>query len=240
MDGVIESIIGDLRGRGYLVRRARPGARIPRITEACEAVGLRRLTARPGQTAEAEIFIQVFSPAALGAAACEREAAAIAAAVAAGLGSIPACACQGEECAYDGQGDFSTLRLTMTLPVRLDGDGAAVGQPALILENGRQVATAARWSAAAKQTAEPVYAFGESDPVGISTGETQYTLTLSEIQATEGSVNLALLTNFSLAAPLGEGTVLYEGCTWREFKQVESEGGITIQAVAAAVKRREA
>lgn len=242
MDGIIGDVICGLQAAGFRVRRARPGARIPRITACCEAVGLHRLVARPGGSAEAELFIQVFSPTALGAGECEREAAAVAAAVAGGLETIPACVCQGSECAYDGAGDFFTLRLTMTLPVRLGEGGATpdkAKEPGVILADGQAVATVAQWTATVKQTAEPVYAFGENTPVGISVGEVQYNLTLKGILPAEGQTNLALLEQFSLAVQRGNGTVTYNGCTWREFRQVETETGTTIQAEAAAASRVE-
>lgn len=239
MDGIVTNVISGLQLAGFQVRRARPGSRIPRVTACCEAVGLHSLTVRPGGTADAELFIQVFSPAAQGAGACEREAAGIAAAVANGLGTIPACTCKGTECTYDGAGDFFTMRLTMTLPIRLEEDGAAPGQPAVILSGGVQVATVAKWTATVQQSVEPLYAIGVNTPVGLSAGEVQYVLALEGILPAEGQVGLALLREFSLVTRQGSSTVTFDGCTWRKLKQVETENGTVIQAEAMAVSRTE-
>lgn len=239
MDGIITSVISGLRLAGFQVRRARPGVRMPKVTACCEMVGLRGLTVRPGGAAEAELFIQVFSPAAQGAQACEQEAAAVAAAVAGGLGTIPACTCLGSECVYDGTGDFFTLRLTMTLPVYLEEGGAMPGQPAVIFSNGVQVAVVSKWTATAQQTVIPLYAFGENAPVGVSAGEMQYILTLEGILPVSEQVGLALLKQFSLVTQQKSGTVTYDGCTWRKFQQVETEHGTVIQAEAMAVSRAE-
>lgn len=240
MDGIIQCIIHGLEDIGIPARRARPGARTPRITEPCAAVGLRRFTAKIGTAVEAELFIQIYTPPALGAAACEQTAASVAAAVAGGLGLLPPCTCRGEECTYDGRGDFFTLRLTMTLPVRLGDEGVSLEQPGTILCNGAVVATVAQWTARVQQTVDPVYAFGENAPVGLSTGTLCYILTLKDVTPARGQNNLAAMKQFSVSLPTQNGAIVYSGCVWREFVQVETETGTSIQAEAAASARGEA
>lgn len=236
MDAIVTKLIEGLEDQGFLVRRARPWVRAPRVTASCGVLGIQTLTVKPGGEGEAVLFLQVYGPGKSGAAACEQAAEAMASALAAGLGQgIPPLSSEAGECGYDGAGDFFTKRLTISMAVDLGSQGASFRSPAVLKNGETTAALVTQWKAEAKQTAEPVYGIGVSEPVGTVTGRRFYELELAGILPQNGQKPESL-TEFSLEIP---GAARYTGCTWRSYTQAESAAGTTRKGLALARGRQE-
>ena len=237
MDAIVTKLIEGLEAKGFLVRKARPWVRAPRVTACCGAMGVQKLTIKPGGEGEAVLFLQVYGPGKAGAEACEQAAEAMASALAAGLGEgIPPLSSEAGECGYDGMGDFFTKRLTMTVAVDQGGQGVSLQSPAVLKSGTVTAALATGWRVEAKQSAEPVYGFGVAEPVGTVTGQRAYELELEGILPQNGQ-DPQSLAEFSLEVP---GGIQYTGCTWRSFTQEKTAAGITRKGLALARGRQEA
>ena len=237
MDAIITKLIEGLEAKGFLVRRARPWVRAPRVTASCGVLGIQKLTVKPGGEGDAVLFLQVYGPGKAGAAACEQAAEAMASALASGLGQgIPPLSSVAGECGYDGAGDFFAKRLTISLTVDLGSQGASLRSPAVLKNGTTTAALVTGWKVEAKQTAEPVYGFGVAEPVGTVTGRRYYELELSGILAQNGQ-NPGGLAEFTLELPQG---TKYTGCTWRSFTREETSEGTALSGKALARGRQEA
>lgn len=236
MDAIVTKLIDGLEDQGFLVRKARPWVRAPRVTACCGAMGVQELAIKPGGEGEAVLFLQVYGPGKAGAEACERAAEAMASALAAGLGEgIPPLSSVAGECSYDGIGDFFTKRLTITAAVDLRGQGASLRSPAALKNGGVTAALVTGWKVEAKQSAEPVYGFGAAEPVGTVTGKRTYELEVEGILPQNGQ-DPESLAEFSLEIP---GGIRYTGCTWRSFTWAKTAAGITRKGLALARGRQE-
>lgn len=237
MDAVITGILTGLREKGFLVRRARPWARGPKVTASCAALGLQKLTLNPGGQGEALLFLQVFGPGREGAEACEGAAAQLAAALEGGLSTaVPPLSVQMGECGYDGAGDFFSLRLTLTAAVLRKNGALRLRSPAQLKTGDTTAALVFQWSAVTLQEAEPLYGFGEDTAVAAATGRKRYELELTGILP-QGSQQPELLTDFMLELP---DSVRYTGCTWQSFTRREGPSGLCLSGRALARNRQEA
>ena len=236
MDAIVTKLIEGLEAKGFLVRKARPWVRAPRVTASCGVLGIQRLTVKPGGEGEAVLFLQVYGPGKSGAAACEQAAEDMASALASGLGQgIPPLSSVAGECSYDGAGDFFTKRLTVSMTVDLGSQGASLRSPAVLKNGTATAALVTQWKAEAKQTAEPVYGFGVAEPVGTVNGRRYYELELLGLLPQNGQKPEGL-TEFSLEIP---GVATYTGCTWRSFIREETSEGTALSGKALARGRQE-
>lgn len=236
MDAIITALIQGLQAKGFPVRRAKPWVRSPRVTACCGVVGIQKLTVRPGGRGEAVLYLQVYGPGKSGAQACEAAAEAMASALAAGLGeAVPPLTSVAGECGYDGAGDFFSKRLTVTMAVDLGSQGAALRSPAVLKTGEVTAALVTEWTAEARQTAEPLYGFGDGQAVGTVTGRRSYVLELKGILPQNGQ-DPESLAEFTLEIP---GEVQYTGCTWQRFTRAETAEGVSRSGDVLARARQE-
>ena len=160
----------------------------------------------------------------------------MASALAAGLGeAVPPLTSVAGECGYDGAGDFFSKRLTVTMAVDLDSQGAALRSPAVLKTGEVTAALVTEWTAEARQTAEPLYGFGDGQAVGTVTGRRSYVLELKGILPQNGQ-DPESLAEFTLEIP---GEVQYTGCTWQRFTRAETAEGVSRSGDVLARARQE-
>ena len=132
MDRMIAAIIRAITAAGMHAVKAFPQGGMPALTKPCTAVGLLRAkgaertgfsylgvqetadgTRTPlyGKSLEAEIYLQLFCPRALGASACMQEAERLAAVLAAPIAGVRLGAFTVEACRYDAVSDCYQCRL---------------------------------------------------------------------------------------------------------------------------------
>ena len=109
---------------------------------------------------------------------------------------------------------------------------------------GRKVAVVQSYTAKASKTSQSVEAFGESEPVAILPGQTQYSLTLKRLYATDEAIsdgiNFYDLADFSLVICKPDRKVIYSGCQWGSIAEEGQLGAMGAESVnVLAAKRME-
>ena len=100
------------------------------------------------------------------------------------------------------------------------------------------------YMAKASKTSQSVEAFGESEPVAILPGQTQYSLTLKRLYATDEAIsdgiNFYDLADFSLVICKPDRKVIYSGCQWGSIADEGQLGAMVAESVnVLAAKRME-
>ena len=109
---------------------------------------------------------------------------------------------------------------------------------------GRKGAVGQSYTAKASKTSQSVEAFGESEPVAILPGQTQYSLTLKRLYATDEAIsdgiNFYDLADFSLVICKPDRKVIYSGCQWGSIAEEGQLGAMVAESVnVLAAKRME-
>ena len=107
---------------------------------------------------------------------------------------------------------------------------------------GRKVAVVQSYTAKASKTSQSVEAFGESEPVAILPGQTQYSLTLKRLYATDEAIsdgiNFYDLADFSLVICKPDRKVIYSGCQWSNISEQGELNAMVAEKVTVVASKR--
>ena len=101
--------------------------------------------------------------------------------------------------------------------------------------DGVRVAVVQSYKVTASRESKAIYAFGQSEPVTTIRGQSQYTLELTRIYATDEAIrdglSFADMGEFSLVICKPDRKVIYSSCQW-------SAGGNVLEKVTVEAGRR--
>ena len=108
--------------------------------------------------------------------------------------------------------------------------------------NGTRVAVVQSYQVTAKQTSQTIDAFGQAEPVATIRGQTQYTLSLSRLYATDEALRDGIsfidLDDFNLVICKPDRKVIYSGCQWSSLSEHAEVGGMVLEEVQITATRR--
>ena len=108
--------------------------------------------------------------------------------------------------------------------------------------NGTRVAVVQSYQVTAKQTSQTIEAFGQAEPVATIRGQTQYTLSLSRLYATDEALRDGIsfidLDDFNLVICKPDRKVIYSGCQWSSLSEHAEVGGMVLEEVQITAPRR--
>jgi hypothetical protein len=108
--------------------------------------------------------------------------------------------------------------------------------------NGTRVAVVQSYQVTAKRTSQTVEAFGQEEPVATIRGQTQYTLHLSRLYATDEAlrdgISFVDLDDFNLVICKPDRKVIYSGCQWSSLDESAEVGGMVLEEVQITATRR--
>ena len=108
--------------------------------------------------------------------------------------------------------------------------------------NGTRVAVVQSYQVTAKQTSQTIEAFGQAEPVATIRGQTQYTLSLSRLYATDEALRDGIsfidLDDFNLVICKPDRKIIYSGCQWSSLSEHAEVGGMVLEEVQITATRR--
>ena len=108
--------------------------------------------------------------------------------------------------------------------------------------DGKKVAVVQSYQVTAKQTSQTIEAFGQAEPVATIRGQTQYTLSLSRLYATDEALRDGIsfidLDDFNLVICKPDRKVIYSGCQWSSLSEHAEVGGMVLEEVQITATRR--
>lgn len=110
--------------------------------------------------------------------------------------------------------------------------------------DGVKVAVVQSYTAKSSQSSSTVEAFGESEPVATIRGQTQHTIELTRLYATDESISDGLnfhdLEDFSLVICKPDRKIIYSDCQWSDINEAGTLGAtVTEKITVVATKRLE-
>ena len=98
------------------------------------------------------------------------------------------------------------------------------------------------YTAKASKTSQSVEAFGESEPVAILPGQTQYSLTLKRLYATDEAIsdgiNFYDLADFSLVICKPDRKIIYSDCQWSAIQEEGQLNAMVAEKVTVVASKR--
>ena len=108
--------------------------------------------------------------------------------------------------------------------------------------NGTRVAVVQSYQVTAKQTSQTIEAFGQAEPLATIRGQTQCTLSLSRLYATDEALRDGIsfidLDDFNLVICKPDRKVIYSGCQWSSLSEHAEVGGMVLEEVQITATRR--
>jgi len=108
--------------------------------------------------------------------------------------------------------------------------------------DGKKVAVVQSYTARAARTSQVVEAFGEEEPVATIPGNSQYTLELTRLYATDDAIKDGIdfyaMQEFSLVICKPDRKVIYTGCNWSEIREEGKLGAMVAEKVSVMAKKR--
>ena len=108
--------------------------------------------------------------------------------------------------------------------------------------DGVRVAVVQSYKVTASRESKAIYAFGQSEPVTTIRGQSQYTLELTRIYATDEAIrdglSFADMGEFSLVFCEPATTEIYTGCQWKSLQESAEVGGNVLEKVTVEAGRR--
>ncbi len=108
--------------------------------------------------------------------------------------------------------------------------------------DGTRVAVVQSYKTVASSNSKTIEAFGQEEPVATIRGQTQYTLELSRLYATDEALrdglNFYEMEDFSLVICKPDRKIIYTGCQWKELEESAEVGGMVLEKVTLAATRR--
>ena len=101
--------------------------------------------------------------------------------------------------------------------------------------NGRKLAVVQSYKATAKRSSKSVEAFGESEPVGALRGQTEYTIELTRLYATDDAISDGVdffsISDFSLVIVKPDRRIVYTGCQWSDIVESGELGEMVAEKI---------
>ncbi len=108
--------------------------------------------------------------------------------------------------------------------------------------DGTRVAVVQSYKTVASSNSKTIEAFGQEEPVATIRGQTQYTLELSRLYATDEALrdglNFYEMEDFSLVICKPDRKIIYTGCQWKDLEESAEVGGMVLEKVTLAATRR--
>ena len=210
---ILDLVLRRLKEAGFGAGAAYPGQKFPKVTEPVAAVHIEKVD-RESQLVTLEV--NVVAPAAMGGTGCE-----VAALQVTEVLRQTGAVCVQNGCKYDGVAQVYVVPVLATFTAVTDGDSCTVGPGFQILINEKEVKFVTGFREQRRWAAQPEYAAGQSEPVGVSEGSRLWEIRLEERipagmeEETEGT------EVFRLKLVTAQRTEVYHSCRWtntsREF-----------------------
>ena len=108
--------------------------------------------------------------------------------------------------------------------------------------DGVKVAVVQSYTAKSTQASTVVEAFGESEPVATVSGQTQHTLELQRLYATDEAIRDGIdfygLDGFSLVICKPDRKIIYSDCRWSSISEAGTLGSMVLEKVTIVAGRR--
>ena len=108
--------------------------------------------------------------------------------------------------------------------------------------DGVRVAVVQSYKVTASRESKAIYAFGQSEPVTTIRGQSQYTLELTRIYATDEAIrdglSFADMGEFSFLFSEPAPNEIYTGCQWKSLQESAEVGGNVLEKVTVEAGRR--
>ena len=108
--------------------------------------------------------------------------------------------------------------------------------------DGKKIAVVQGYSARATKTSKVIEAFGEEEPVAAIGGQSQYTLELTRLYATDEAIRDGIdfyaLQDFALVICKPDRKVIYSGCQWDVIAEEGKLGAMVAEKVSVVAKKR--
>ena len=108
--------------------------------------------------------------------------------------------------------------------------------------DGVRVAVVQSYKVTASRESKAIYAFGQSEPVTTIRGQSQYTLELTRIYATDEAIrdglSFADMGEFSLVICKPDRKIIYSDCQWSSIQENATLGSMVLEKVTLVASRR--
>ena len=108
--------------------------------------------------------------------------------------------------------------------------------------DGKKVAVVQSYKVTASRESKAIYAFGQSEPVTTIRGQSQYTLELTRIYATDEAIrdglSFADMGEFSLVICKPDRKIIYSGCEWSAIGENGTLGDMVVEKVTIVAAKR--
>ncbi len=108
--------------------------------------------------------------------------------------------------------------------------------------DGVRVAVVQSYAAKTTKSSAVVEAFGESEPVAASPGQTTHVIELSRLYATDQAIRDGLdfydMEDFSLVICKPDRKIIYSGCQWSSIQESANIGSMVLEKVTLVAARR--
>lgn len=210
---ILALVLRRLKEAGFAADAAYPGQKFPKVTEPVAAVHIEKVD-RESQLVTLEV--NVVAPASVGGTGCE-VAALQATEALRRMGAV----CVQNGCRYDGVAQVYVVPVLATFTAVTDADSCTVGPGFQIYINEKKVQFVTGFQEQWKREAQPEYAAGQLEPLGVSEGPRMWEIRLEE-QIPAGAEEETEGTEvFRLKLVTAQRTEIYHSCRWtntsREF-----------------------
>ena len=228
---ILELVLMRLREESFAADIAYPGQKFPQITDTVAAVHIEKVD-RANLTVTVEVSI--ICPASMGGTACEMEALR-ATEVLRWSGAV----CVQNGCTYDGIAQVYVVNVLATYTGVTETDDCTIWPGFYCYINNKIQHFAVSFSMEDTCDLQTVYAYGETEPAGISLGKRALAIQLEELipcgsaeaEEQEGEFVLRIVTE--------EKTEVYSGCQWSSVKRELSKQGLRRTRKGFALTREE-
>ena len=108
--------------------------------------------------------------------------------------------------------------------------------------DGVRVAVVQSYKVTASRESKAIYAFGQTEPVSTIRGQSQYTLELTRLYATDEAIrdglSFADMDEFSLVICKPDRKVIYSGCEWSGIQEDGELNATVAEKVTLTAARR--
>ena len=108
--------------------------------------------------------------------------------------------------------------------------------------DGKKVAVVQSYAVKATRSSQTVEAFGESEPVATSAGQTRHVIELTRLYATDEALKDGIdfygLSDVSLVICKPDRKVIYSGCQWDSISEAGALGGTVAEKITLVATKR--
>ena len=111
-----------------------------------------------------------------------------------------------------------------------------------LMVDNKKVAVVQSYSVKSTRTSQSVEAFGESEPVATSVGQTTHAIELTRLYATDEAlqdgIDFYALEDFSLVICKPDRKIIYSGCQWNSISEAAALGGTVAEKLTLVATKR--